>query len=546
MLNHKYVINAPLDNKEINYPPMYYNEKEVPIRLVRLTNSLSTQAWYRTQPIDISRKIIYWTDDNIDYIINNLSKPKSREIYFRYNFIARALPFINPFESDSNCEKIKVESDNFEHYNYFNCYGYKYVYLLEFANMNDTQRFLDSYVDVNYTLPIFVLNNPFEFIYYITILGRRMNFFNMQISNTLTHHIYTKLIDNFKLLLNQAYTTFSQETLTILNGPYKFIVSERDKFIHLYNDTSPGLCYLLLGDLDYMWFGFIDHGLIELSHIKIQMNIKEEYLFWLVNKLIINLDRVISNNIVAFKFFHQNTKYIGNFSGKFPNEPNTVTSQFENYMYNGKQYKRERFYAPNVAFYLANTANIKNVIDLLYELFPNNEGLNHKIISNGIIPRGNFRVSENIFISIGGDNQNKNDISKPIFADTYIDANIPSEYKDIIHLTETYILTSEQCSIINKYTYNISGHDLLKYEHGKSGLNNILSYKGIIGNKGSFNNIFHELNLFDYYDRLFNSREFESFKENIMQTNPKKLSAGYKIKKISKRTRKQKKRISRK
>jgi hypothetical protein len=279
----------------------------------------------------------------------------------------------------------------------------------------------------------------------------------------------------------------------------------------------------------------MDNSKIKLSDVKIQLIIKEEYIFWVIHKLLINLDRIISNNIVAFKFFFQNGKYLGNYASKFPNEPDTVTSQFENYMFNGKEYKREIVSPPTVVFYIANGVNIKNIIDLLYELLPDSENLNHKKISNGVMPRFNFRVTENICISVGGDNQNKNNIRQAAFHQIYNDTNIPSEYTEIINIAKRYILNQEQCNLFNKYTNNISGHDLLKYEDGQCSVNNILSYKGIIGNKGSFLNVFQQLNLLDYYEKLYNTPEFNMFKQNVIETSPTKpLSAGYKINKINK------------
>jgi hypothetical protein len=152
-------------------------------------------------------------------------------------------------------------------------------------------------------------------------------------------------------------------------------------------------------------------------------------------------------------------------------------------------------------------------------------------------------------MSIGGDNQFKNDYSKPDFKETYIDDNIPKEYNEIINIANTYELTEEQCNLFNKYTDTISGHDLLTYENGECSINNILSHKGIIADKGSFYNLFRELNLLDYYEKLYNNSDYILLKKNITETNPlKPVSGGYKLKnnkKISKRlSNKRKKRAS--
>jgi hypothetical protein len=550
MYNPKYAINRPLNNIEIQYPTMHYNGKEVPIKLLRLTQVFPIETFSEFDENNINRRIIYWTNDNVDDILNNLSKPKSKDMYFSFDLGPRKRSFINPFESNINCEEIKLEKDDFERYNFFNCHPYKYVYFLEFDNIIDTSNFLDKYVDLNIILPHFEEYNPYEFIFYITILGRRMNFFNMHISSTLTYKIYDKLIDIFKPIINESFTRFSQETLTVLNRPYKHIY-DRDIYKHnyLYSDTDPNLCYNLVGDYNYIWFGLMDNNKIKLSDIKIQFSIKEEYLFWVIHKLLINLDRIISNNIIAFKFFFQNFKYLGNYATKFPNEPHRVTPEFEHYMFNGKEYKREIVAPPVVVFYLINGVNVKNVIDLLYELLPDSENLNHKKISNDVMPRFNFRVTENICISVGGDNQEKNNIHNFQFTNTFIDRNIPREYTDIIDIVNKFQLSQEQCTLFNQYTNKISGHDLVKYEDEICSVNNILSYKGIIGNRGSFYNVFNMLGLLDYYEKIYNNKEYNAFKHHIYAKTPlKPLSAGYKVKinkKISKRSsKKQRKRVS--
>ena len=543
----KYVINKPLGNKQITYPKMLYMGKEVPIKLIRLTQPISKIRYNQLNGWDLMRKIVYWTDDNLDDILLNLSKPDNIEMYYRADDRPFKPPMINPFESDINCEKKKNIQD-FDNYNFYNCHPYKYVYLLKFDNGLEIDNFLDNNVDIHYILPIFEEYNPYEFIFYITILGRRMNFFNMKVSNTLLYYICDKLIEHFKPIIKQAFSTFSVETLSIIQGPYTIINAE-EPTDYLYSEMTPDLYYNMVADSSYIWFSFIAYydESFKKSDVKIQMYIKEEYIYWVFNKLLIHLDKIISNHIYGFKFFIHEDKYLGNYSFKFPSfNINLVDDQFEKYIFNGKEYKRELKSNPSFVFYLSNDANIKNVIDTLYRLFPDSENLNFKSISNDIIPRHNFRITENICMSIGGDNQFKNDFSKPDFRETYIDDNIPNEYREIINLANTYELNEEECNLFNKYTNTISGDHLLTWENGECSLNNILSYKGIIGDKESFYNVFRELNLLDYYEKLYNNaqiimliRYFILFKKkkNISDTTPlKPLSAGYKlIKKISKR-----------
>jgi len=535
MYNPKYVINKSLGNKQITYPTMIYNMKEVPIKLIRLMQAMPIREFLRFHNLDIIGRTIYWTNDNVDDITLNLSKPLTKESYTIVDIRRINPPMINPFESDINCEK-KKDTEDFDYYNFYNCHPYKYVYLLEFRDNNKTNIFLKKHVDIDYILPFFQENNPYEFIFYIIILGRRMNFFNMKVSTTLLYYICDKLIEYFKPIIKQAFTRFSVETLNIIQGAYAIKNSINS---YLYG-ISPDLYYNIVGDSSYIWFNFINYidKSFKKSDIKIQMCIKEEYIYWVVNKLLINLDKIISNHIFAFKFFIHDDKYLASYAFKFPSfNTNLVDEQFEKYIFDGKEYKREIKNSPNFVFYLSSDVNVKNVIDALYMLFPDTADLNFKSISSGFIPRHNFRITENICMSIGGDNEYKNDYSKPYFKELYIDDNIPSEYREIIDIANKYVLSEEQCILFNKYTDTISGHHLLTYENGECSLNNILSYKGIIGNKRSFNNLFQEVNLLDYYEKFYNNSDFILLKKNIIETNPlKPISAGYKlIKKISKR-----------
>jgi len=111
MYNPKYVINKPLGNKQITYPTMLYLKKEVPIKLIRLTQPISRIRFDQLNGWDLMRKIVYWTDDNADDIIFNLSKPQNIEMYYRADDRPIKSPMINPFESDINCEKKKKKKN---------------------------------------------------------------------------------------------------------------------------------------------------------------------------------------------------------------------------------------------------------------------------------------------------------------------------------------------------------------------------------------------------------------------------------------------------
>jgi hypothetical protein len=167
----------------------------------------------------------------------------------------------------------------------------------------------------------------------------------------------------------------------------------------------------------------------------------------------------------------------------------------EKYTYLDKEYRREYLQPPNVVLYLNSDIDIKKLIDFLVELFPNSSDLNGKIITiPDKIPRFNIRINDIVCFSVDGHNQDKN---KNL--EGFIDENIPKEYKQIIDLATNYNLSRDQCNLLNNYSTYLTGHHLLDFVDGRCIVNNILSYKGIIGNKGSFYNVFKELNLLEYY-----------------------------------------------
>jgi len=109
MYNPKYVINKSLGNKQITYPTMIYNMKEVPIKLIRLMQAMPIREFLRFHNLDIIGRTIYWTNDNVDDITLNLSKPLTKESYTIVDIRRINPPMINPFESDINCEKKKIQ-----------------------------------------------------------------------------------------------------------------------------------------------------------------------------------------------------------------------------------------------------------------------------------------------------------------------------------------------------------------------------------------------------------------------------------------------------
>ena len=151
------------------------------------------------------------------------------------------------------------------------------------------------------------------------------------------------------------------------------------------------------------------------SFIKIHLNVKLEYLFWTLEKIISNLKKFIVNNnliITQFKFINKFCQYNGileTFFSDYPYlyepdkkyNPKDNTWEFRNNP--NIKYKFEDIYEPNIVIYIKKEDdytllknNVQNIIRNLVELFP--DSLN---IGSEKFPRFNYKVNNTIYFAIG-------------------------------------------------------------------------------------------------------------------------------------------------
>jgi hypothetical protein len=453
-----YVVNNIMDEINDDYPDMFFNDIKIPIKIIRLKN----------QTLLLEKYELYWTNDDSD--LNNKISLKG------YEFLGDSDR--HPENIDNFCQRTsKYYNPELGHYKYM-CYPYKKVYFINAENRYIFKSIIDNYIQTDITdIPEIDDNNPYEYNYYITMFGRRMNYFNMFVSLNIWKY---KIENSFIKLINNLQDKYKSA------HRYYYRVFQTGDFIQLDSRHMPQ----------------IEHS------VKIQFAIKEIYIFWVVNKLVKNIDRLYENGILTFKFLYNygKLKFAYNLSEMFPAydvfldskklymEEITIENS-EKYTYLGKEYRREHIHAPTVVLYLNSDIDMKKLINLLTELFPDRQDLNGKIISiPDKIPRFNIRINDIVCFSVDGHNEDKN---KHIEGN--IDENIPTEYREIIHLATNYNLSRDQCNLLNNYSKYLTGHHLLDFVDGRCIVNNILSYKGIIGNKGSFYNVFKELNLLEYY-----------------------------------------------
>jgi len=428
----KYAIQEKIETME-DIPDIFYEGKNIKSNIKLKINVMN-------YPLEFT---VGWTDD----LTNDLYK---------------TINFTNSIKCNSSFIDYKKEDYSTNFYKY-DCIYYKQGYQIEFKNSEDVNKFLKDNVKLFINTPEFNDDTPYKFDLMIEILGKLYNIFNIYVSFNLTKYA-CEIIKSWitkKLILSQCDGCFYKD-----NFNYQQIY---------FNNTN----------LDYD-----EESFLQLSQIKLQMKIKFEFIFWVVEKINKNLDLLLSLDLNSYKFDYcggnNKLEHIREF---FPNKEKE--EKFNTYIFNKQEYKRELFDTPNIVFYInnrINSDNLNTLIKTLVNLFPDTLDLS---IGH---PRFNIRLSNNLFISVGGDNQFKFERFK------YKKENIPKEYNDIILNCEKY--TKEDCDRINSYTKKLSDHYLLKFENDKCVPNNILSYFNLTFPYSSFEELFTNLNLLEYYKPL--------------------------------------------
>jgi hypothetical protein len=350
---------------------------------------------------------------------------------------------------------------------YNDCILEKYGYQIDFPGWLDSMKFLHDHVYLNIKTPTFNPDEPYIFNLIITILKSKYNLFNIYCSCNILSHIQTKIF----LLLQQ----FSP-------GPSKYT------FI-LHNSSLTHYIY--------------DNGVIPYSYINLQMVIKNEYIFWVIEKITKNLELLKSNGLDTFKLMLPcgNTTLRGIYNYFPHNDSKKINIT---YTLNGVEYKTEILHAANIVFYinkdiLSKSDGLKKLIDIIVSLFPDEMDLTTKH------PGFTVRLSSNLFLYMGAD--------KTTELINYDKKYIPVEYTKIIERCAKY--DKEQCNYYNNISLRLTDHHILKWENDKCVPNNIISYYNSLRgfesevnykDQLSFDALFKFFNLESYYNKLILKR----------------------------------------
>ena len=357
--------------------------------------------------LDYNKEIIFWSDDH---------KSISKTAYLG-----------NPNFCNRN-----LSGDQTKPHRYmcsFSIMCYKLSSLMLHPNARDRVQRLQDF-DFTIQTPEWT-PEPYKYVHYTNIYGRRMNLFNMYLCYLLTER------------LEQAYQNW--------------IVRRFDEPIKRNNKT--------LGQITTMIQRPVRPSL---SNVKLQMCIKPEYFFWVIETLYRNVSTLDELGVLNFKicFLHGEFE-LTSLMEMFPFFEDG--DDIPTYTIPGDPtiYKRELLTQSNIIIYLKQQP-ISDLIHYLIHLFPDKYKLSYGI------SRFNIRLSENVSFSVGGNNEDKYN---------HIGGSIPQEYAELL-----------EDNTGNSISERLTGHTLI--HHGEP--NPIRSYYRIIETP-SFRESFEMAGLMEFY-----------------------------------------------
>jgi hypothetical protein len=381
---------------------------------------------------------LFWTDDNEKSIRKYHNPYRAKCNYY-------------PFKDISDEEYCK---NNYLYYCILHRRGYQIIFNIK----ENLECFIKKNVEAIIKTPFFDETKPYSFIYYVKILNKEFNSFNVYFSYYLQSKICKSIMSWGNNLLKKYLTCNKKGVYLFAENPAD--QSNRLSQIKIHNN-------------------YVD------SHVKLQMCIKDEYLFWVLENLCKNLYELKLCGLNSFKFYTPSNNKFKKIADFFPDHENN--ERIDSYYINCKEYKRELLASPTVVFYLSKyiePSNINKLINKLKCLFPDNLDITNDF------PRFNIRLTKNIFFSVGGDNHLK-------FKRQSLDFEIiPLEYKYILDKYDK--IDINECKRLNEYSKNLTDHDILILSEGKYIPNNITSYY-FLTNGSSFKDLFSTYGLEEFY-----------------------------------------------
>jgi hypothetical protein len=242
----------------------------------------------------------------------------------------------------------------------------------------------DKLIDLTITTPEYT-RDPYIYIHEGTIFGKKMNLFNMGMSELFINLLYNKNEEwakQFKLNLPEEYN----------NKIKKKDDHDTDyKSIEIYQNGDP--TQIITG---YIYNKSKNSIIGTHDDLKLQMCVHEKYYYWAVETLYRNYTKLVELGLLQFKYTYTfGMKKINSITELFPKEKDfkSVDSITE-YTMHGGIYKRELQYSPNIIFYMQKDfKTYEPLIDFLCQLF--NDSLPSDFTIG--VPRFNMRLNNNVF-----------------------------------------------------------------------------------------------------------------------------------------------------
>ena len=276
-------------------------------------------------------------------------------------------------------------------------------------------------------------DKPYEFIPKINIFGVEIDLFK----NIFSIPMQDKLIDP---LIRRWLNDIAKKEIK-----HEDIMNNLD--IHQMTSSQPAISWK---------YKYPDaHSLLK-AKMKIHICVKPEFLFWTFHKLLLNCNLFIdlytslkmNSNFVS-------TGYLGEYLDIYPNTGKNTNT----YVSEGNVYKKEQIFDPDFVIYPRTTnnseqnrSNVREIIKILLELFPDN--LN---IASKKYPRFNFKINDCVYVGFG---EGFDKAEKIGLDETFTE---PLEYKAI----ECNADEENECMGYNKMSKLVSATQLCTYDDDK-------------------------------------------------------------------------------
>ena len=437
-------MNSTYNNKDFKNSYLKYKEKYLKLKYQNGGTFITLNDTIEYSDDKIVESCIPPEEEVSEYINTPFNDIISKNVFNLNDYVSKTITNNEIFWILDFNKIYNIEPNRKYFNNRYNLLKYKIPFNL--SNIQILEKNFNSNLSIDNT-PFFDEEKPYTYLLYGTIFGKKIDLFNSVYCNKMGEIVY----NNIKTWII---------TKTEL---YKKNIRYVDKIISSNNDL-----------INQLFFNNYYKTATKL--FKVHINVKLEYLFWTMEKLIYNYD-LFKEYICEFKiclnFFHY----------RIFRECTNKSIMTNTYTIDKIMYKTEEEESVIIVFYPADEVpingvynNVKNLINVLKNLFDDKYQ-----IPLESFPRFNFRINNVIFFAIGDSTQKINYLFKKINS-----ISVRDEYtspKDYINLN-CKVYEPISCKNYNKITKKIHNHELCKLNETNECINNnIYQYNLLINSQ---------------------------------------------------------------